>query len=209
MSDKIQKITEKIYEEGIVKAKAEAADIINEAKEKAESILTEARKQETKMLAEAEKKAESVKEKTSAEIKMASKKAISKVKQEIINVVLARQLSTPLEETFSSPDFLAGLIITLAKNWNPENPGENQLQVLLPEKEIETMKKVFLDRGIDALNEGLLILPDPELTNGFEIGPREGNYVLRFSDQDFDRFFRSFLREETEKMLFEAPENEG
>ena len=50
MDDRILELTEKIYNEGIIKAREEASVIIDEAKFKAEDILADAEKKAEQML---------------------------------------------------------------------------------------------------------------------------------------------------------------
>ena len=203
MSDKIQKLTEKIYREGISKASLEAEEIIASAKKEAQEIIEKAKNKELEIETNAIKKADELKKTTLAEIKLASRQAINSLKHEIENIIVTKQLTIPLKSAFSKSDFIEELIFLVVNKWNPQKSDENSLQLLLSENESAKIKEVFRAKGIAALNEGIEIRSDNGLTNGFKIGPEKGGYVLRFTDNDFDLFFKEFIKEETTKLLFE------
>ena len=57
MTTKVLELTEKIYNEGVAKAKMEAELIIAKAKEEADNIINEAKNKEKESIEHAEKKA--------------------------------------------------------------------------------------------------------------------------------------------------------
>ncbi|MDD2526155.1 MAG: hypothetical protein PHH63_07565, partial [Bacteroidales bacterium] len=67
MDNKIQELTEKIYNEGVEKGKEEALRIVNEAKDTEKKMLAEAQKQADQILADAKKSAQELKNNTEAE----------------------------------------------------------------------------------------------------------------------------------------------
>ena len=40
------------------------------------------------------------------------------------------------------------------------------------------------------------------MKGGFKIGPADGSYKISFSEDDFENFFKSFLRPKTIEMLY-------
>ena len=73
MDNKIQELTEKIYNEGVEKGKEEAQRIVNEAKETEKKMLVEAHKQADQILADAKKSAQELKNNTEAELKLCAR----------------------------------------------------------------------------------------------------------------------------------------
>ena len=57
MTDRIEEITQKIYNEGITKAKDDADQLIAEAQEKADAIIRSAKKKQEEIIHDAQKQA--------------------------------------------------------------------------------------------------------------------------------------------------------
>ena len=53
MQNKLQELTDKLYNEGLSKGKAEGEQLLAEAREKSESIIAEAKKQAEEIIAKA------------------------------------------------------------------------------------------------------------------------------------------------------------
>lgn len=85
MDDRILELTEKIYNEGIIKAREEASVIIDEAKFKAEDILADAEKKADQILSAARQDATELTQNIQEEIKHAAHQAINTVKQKLPN----------------------------------------------------------------------------------------------------------------------------
>ena len=87
VSDKLKILTEKIYEEGVFKAKEESARILQQATEEAARIRAEAQKEKELMLAQARDQAEAQRKKTESELRLAARKATSKLKEDLRQLV--------------------------------------------------------------------------------------------------------------------------
>jgi len=202
MSSKIQELTEKIYDEGIAKAKNEAVVIIADAQKKADEIIEAAKNEEEKILGEARNNASEYKEKTKAEIKIASRQVINNVKQEITKLIALKQVQPELTDIFKNSEFLGDVIAALIKNWNPQKPEESDIHVLLPKNKEAELNKYFEGKAKNALNKGVEVVFESEISNGFKIGPKDGSYIISFSDKDFEDYFKGYLKEKTKELLF-------
>jgi V/A-type H+-transporting ATPase subunit E len=162
MTKKLQDLTEKIYNEGIQKAKEEADTIIKEAREKASAIEAEAKKKAEKTTAEAEEKAKETKKHVEAEMKMALDQSVAALKKEIID-----------------------------------------LNVILHDSDKKEMENHFKKQLAHHLNKGLTLSFAKNIKSGFKVGPADGSYVISFSDEDFNNFFKAYLRPKSTELLFE------
>lgn len=204
MTNKILELTEKIYNEGVVKAKADADEIIANAKEKANEILQATKKQESEILENANKQALEIKKNCDSEMKLAGRQFTSNLKQKITNFISAQQMANLIEESFNDVEFIKKIILTTIQNWNPQNPEELDLKVLLPEKQKNELATFLEKKTIDTLNKGVTIDFDSKIKNGFKIAPLNGNYTISFNENDFENFFKAYFRERTKKILFES-----
>ncbi len=205
MTNKILEITEKIYNEGVVKAKLEADKIIAEAKNKADEIIESAKKQELEILEQAKNQSAEYKKNTDSEIQLAARQFISKLKQQISNLITIAQIESSVKEAFNNDsEFIKNIILTLIKNWNPQKPEEFKLNILLPEKDEKEFYEFFNTKTVNILNRGIDIKFDAKIKNGFKIGPKDGSFIISFSDTDFENYFKGYLKDRTKKLLFES-----
>lgn len=204
MTNKIQEITEKIYNEGIVKANEEADALLNEAKNQAQNIIEEAKTKASKLVEEAEKSALEEKTKLHSELKMAALQFTSNLKQRITQSITLAQTESSLHTAFDDTEFVKKIILAIVEKWNPEKPEELDLKILLPEKDKTEFSSFLKEKTINQLNGKIAIEFDSKTKKGFKIGPENGNYVISFEEKDFENFFRKYFRESTKKMLFDA-----
>lgn len=202
MSTKISELTSKIYEEGIAKANKEADVIIAEAQKRADQIIQDASNEAERIRKEAEHAADDKMKLAEAEIHIVSRQALNNLKQNITRLITTRQVQPALNHTFSNGEFIAEMVATLIKKWNPQHPEEMDVKVLLPKKQEAELQDYFKSKAFSALNEGVALKFAPEIKNGFKIGPKDGRYVISFSDRDFEEYFKSFLKDKTKALLF-------
>jgi len=202
MQKKLQELTDKLYQEGINKANEEAGVIIKDAKKESGEIVAKAKKEAEKILKDAEKNAEETKDNSLNELKLASKQAVSEIKQRIASIIEMKVVEPKTKETFDDKDFTKDIILTIVKNWDPKSESKVDLKVLLPEKQQKEFEKFFKSEAKNLLDKGLEVDFSENLKGGFRIGPKDGSYLISFTDKDFSNFFKSFLRPRLIELLF-------
>ena len=86
---KLQELTDKLYQEGLEKGRAEADSLVSEAKSQAEKIVADARAEAEKIMEQAHHKAEDTEKNAMTEIALAGRQAKAKIKSEIENMIVA------------------------------------------------------------------------------------------------------------------------
>lgn len=206
MQKKLQELTEKIYREGVEKANQEAEQIISDAKKQAEELLAKAEKEAANKTEKAKKEAEDIQKNALNELQLAARQAISDVKQQIVSLIQAKTIEPETKKAFKDEGFTRDIIQTIVKNWDP-NSGDNvDLQVLLPESKQKAFEDYFKTNAGNVLNKGLEVDFSNRIKGGFKIGPKEGGYLISFSDEDFDNFFKTYLRPRLINLLFDPKE---
>ena len=150
MENKLQQLTQKLYDEGLEKGRAEAERLVAEAKTNAAKIVKEAEAQAAKILAEANTKAQDVEKNAMTEISLAGKQALSKIKAEISSMIIAKSTAPAVKAATLDPEFVKQMLLTVAKNWSGADSSKNQLKALLPEAEqkaFEAAAKELLAAG--------------------------------------------------------------
>ena len=72
MQDKLQELTDKLFNEGLSKGREEGEAMLSEAKKKADSIIADATRQAETIISKAEKQAADFRSKAESDVKMAS-----------------------------------------------------------------------------------------------------------------------------------------
>ena len=121
LNDNLQKLTDRLYEEGLSKGKQEGEELVAKAKTEAEKIVEAAKEQAKAIIAEAEKKAAELAQKTEADIKMASEQSIAATRHEIENMIVAKASEKPVNELLGTPEFVKEMITSIVKAFNPAN----------------------------------------------------------------------------------------
>ncbi|MBP6976706.1 MAG: hypothetical protein PHD61_12490 [Bacteroidales bacterium] len=201
METKLKELTERIYEEGILKARREGEEIVEQARQEAALRLDEAAKEATQILDQARRQADEIRKNITAEVGLTTHQALGALRQQIMNLITLKMIDQPVKKVFQESDFIRNLIEVLVKNW-PASDKSQGLQVMLSEKYLKEVNDYFTLRQHELLDGGLEITGDENLPTGFRIGPRDGNYRISFTDEDFAGFIKAYLRPRTQQMLF-------
>ncbi|MGE5384008.1 MAG: V-type ATP synthase subunit E [Omnitrophica WOR_2 bacterium] len=196
MENKLQELTQKIYSEGIEKAKSDAVVIIQQANKNADDIIKSARQEASDIIKKANENAKEIKRNADSEIKMASRQAISQLKQQIVNIITAKAIERPVKDAIKDKQFVGTLILQVASGFN------NNVEIALPETDKNKLSEYFNERTEAELLKGTEIRFDSNMKTGFKISPKDGNYSISFTDEDFANYFKGFMRPRTVKLLF-------
>ena len=196
MENKIQELTDKIYREGVEKGNEEAQRLVSNAREEAAKILEEARKEAEAIVAAARKSAAETAENTQSEIKLFAGQAVNALKTEIASLLTNQVVSKAVKDFVADKDYLNKFIVSLATKWT-----ENEA-IVISTADAEGLKKFFAANAKAVLDKGVKI----EQVNGnktlFTISPADGSYKVNFGEEEFENYFKDFLRPQLVEMLF-------
>ena len=194
--EKIQELTEKIYREGVEKGKAEADRIVEDAKNKAEQIIAEAREQAKAIEVQAQKKAGELDANTKSELKLYTSQALNALKSEIVNVLTDRVAKDAADSLAADKNFLGQFAVMLAGKWT-----DNEA-VVLSSSEAESLKSYFAAQAKELLEKGVTINKVNGKDTLLTISPADGSYKINFGKEEFEAYFKNFLRPQLVEMLF-------
>ncbi len=194
--EKIQELTEKILREGVEKGQAEADRIIQEAKQQAEKILQEARQQAQDIAAQAQKKAAETDANTRNELKMYTSQALSALKSEVTNVLTDGVVKEAVAGLAANPDFLGQFAVALAEKWSANEP------IVISSSEADSLKAYFAAKAKALLDKGVTINKVNGKDTLLTIAPADGSYKVNFGKEEFETYFKNFLRPQLIEMLF-------
>ena len=204
MENKLQELTQKLYDEGLEKGRTEADRLVAQAKDDASRIVAEARAEAEAIVKQAQAKAEDVEKNTMTEISLAGKQAVAKIKSEIASMVVAKSTAAGVKEAVVDPAFIQEMLLSVAKNWNGAAAGKVELKALLPEADRTKLDQAFAKSAQELLAAGIEVGYSKEVKTGFKVGAKDGGYYISFSDADFDALLGEYLRAKVADMLFKA-----
>lgn len=202
MENKLQQLTQKLYEEGLSKGRSDADKLVADAKDEAGKILADAREQADSIVSGARRQAEELRKNAMTELTLAGRQAVAALKENIANMILARTVSGTVHEAALDPQFVKELLLTVASHWNGASAGRIELKALLPAQWQEKFSDLFERDAKNLLSEGIEVGWSDSVKNGFRIGEKDGGYYISFSDVDFDALLGEFLREKVSKILY-------
>lgn len=197
MDNKLDQLTHKIYQEGIEKANQDAGEIVEKAKKEARDIIDNSKKEADRIKKQAEDEAGQLRRNTEADLKLAGNQAISSLKQNIKELLSQKILNQPMGKLMVDPDFLKQLILALTKHWDQQEGIELKFSKDLQEK----MDQAF-ENSLKKEIKDLTISYDGKLSQGFRVEPKGSSFQITFTEQDFIAFFKPYLKEKAEKLIF-------
>jgi len=202
MHNKLQELTDKIYQEGISKANDEAGKILAEAKTESERIVGDAEKKAENIISVAEKKAEEIIKNSTSELKISFRHALNTLKQDLEKTISDSIISDKVKTAVSNDNFIAELILTIYKNWKPQT-GNAQVEVLLPEGSMEKIESMLRAEISNDLKSGMILKPSSKIKTGFEIMPSGSGFKISATGDDLEAYLKEFIRPKLAKILFE------
>lgn len=198
MADQLQEMLNKIYEEGVNKAKAEAAKILEAAQLEADQKKSKAQEEADRILADAKQKAAELDKNLHSDLKMASQQAMSALKNKIINTLMIETIDKQTSQSMQDSAFLQKLILEVVGKWSPES----SLVLSVPEAKKTELDAFFGSTVKTAFAGNLKIDYSPVMKSGLSVSPADGTFKLSFTDEDFANFFKSYLRPKAAQILF-------
>lgn len=196
MENKIQELTDKIYNEGVDKAKAEAQQIIGKAQDEAKSIVDKAQQEANSILEGGKKQADELLQNTKSELKLFSGQAVSALKTEISDLLTHQAVSDSVKNATQDKNFLNEFILKMSLEWS-----KNQ-DIVISTKDAESLTAYFAVHAKDILDKGVKINEVNGIKSLFSISPADGSYKINFGDDEFINYFTAFLRPKLVSMLF-------
>ena len=202
MQDKLQEITDRLYNEGLSKGRQEGEELLQKARAEADTIVTQAKAEAERIIAQANKEAEELKTKVNADMKMAATQSIAVTKQEIEQMLVSRMASEGVKAQMGNAEFVKEMILSVVKAFNPQNASPVALDLILPEA-LKAQVEPFVQNEIAQQFKGEVRVDySKKMNGGFKVAPKDGGYVLQFTDDEFTQLIANYLRPATKKILF-------
>ena len=198
--DKLQELTQKLYDEGLAKGKQDGEALLRKAEDEAQGIVKQAKEEAEAILAKARKEAEDFKVKVEGDVKMAAQQSVQATRTDIENLVVAKVVDGTVDKALSNEEFLKGIITAVAQRFSADEPAD--LALVLPENLKAGLEPFVKNELGKLLGKGVEATFSKKVAGGFKIGPKEGGYFVSLTDDTFKELIGSYLRPATKKLLF-------
>ena len=200
MQNKLQELTDKLYNEGLSKGKQEGEELLAKAKAQVDDMLAKAQAEAAQIIAAAQKQAEEIRTKTASDIKMASSQSIAATKKDIETLIVGKMTNEAVKKTLSSADFIKDLIKTVAEKFTTDGPVD--LNLVLPEALKNDLEPFATKELAKILGAGVQASFSKKVAGGFQIGPKDEGWFVSFTEETFSQLISEYLRPATKKLLF-------
>ena len=196
MDSQIQALTEKVYQEGVLKGEQEAAKILAAANAQAEQVERDARTRAEQIIAEAQRSASELKSNTERELKLNASKLIEATKASIVDVLAGRIAGDSVQALTANPELLQRVVLEIAKGFDLKHGVE------ITSSQAEELKAYFAQNAKALLEEGLTIKQVAGKATQYTIRPQNGSFKVEIGEQEFVELFKSILRPQLVQELF-------
>lgn len=200
MDNKLQELTERLYNEGLSKGKEEGERILENARKEAAAIIAAAREEAKAISGAAQKEADDLKAKAASDIRMASTQSLQATKKDIENIIVAGITDTKVDAALESPDFIKDIIKAVAEKFSAEQMSD--LHLVLPESLKGQLEAFVTGELARYLGRDVKADFSKKIAGGFTIGPKDGSYFISLTDETFKDLICEYLRPVTKKLLF-------
>lgn len=200
MQNKLQELTDKLYNEGLSKGREEGEALLAKAKSQAADIVAEAEKKAAEIMTKAEKEAEAYKVKVAGDLKMAASQSVQATRKDIEDLVVFKMTGAATEKALSDEAFVKEVIKAVAEKFNAETAMD--LNLVLPET-LKSSLEPFVKNELSNILKGQVNASfSKKIAGGFTIGPKDGSYFISLTDETFKELISEYLRPATRKLLF-------
>lgn len=200
MQNKLQELTDKLYNEGLSKGREEGEALLAKAKSQAADIVAEAEKKAAEIMTKAEKEAEAYKVKVAGDLKMAASQSVQATRKDIEDLVVFKMTGSATEKALSDEAFVKEVVKAVAEKFNAETAMD--LNLVLPET-LKSSLEPFVKNELSTILKGQVNASfSKKIAGGFTIGPKDGSYFISLTDETFKELISEYLRPATRKLLF-------
>ena len=200
MQNKLQELTDRLYNEGLSKGKQEGEELLAKAKVQADEMIAKAQAEASQIVAAAQKQAEEIMTKTASDIKMASSQSLAATKKDIETLVVGKMTDEAVKKALTSADYVKEIIKAVAEKFTTEGPVD--LSIVLPEALKKDLEPFVTKELAKILGAGVEASFSKKVSGGFKMGPKDGGYFVSFTDETFNQLISEYLRPTTKKLLF-------
>ncbi|MCF6149000.1 MAG: hypothetical protein E3K37_10100 [Candidatus Kuenenia sp.] len=181
MAENLENLLNRIQKEGVEKAEAEAAKIIEKAREQASLIVKESEAEAKEILEKAERDARVFAEQSIKTMEHAGRDVLITVGNGINN--LLKEIAFHSVGEALSPDTLIQMMIKIATAYADKGFAEGRINMLLSPEDQKTVVKLFMEKYREQFQKGIEIHVDDKIVKGFKVAIKSDNVFHDFTQE--------------------------
>jgi V/A-type H+-transporting ATPase subunit E len=202
MDNKLEQLTQKLYEEGLAKGRSEGEKMIAEAEARAKKIVADAEERAGEVARRAEAAAEELRKNTMTELSLAGREAVARIKNELTGLITTRAIADGVSAAGLDAGFVKEMLVAVARNWNGTSSEKASLVALLPEGKRAQLETALAGSVAELLAAGVEVGYSRDVRSGFKVSAKNGGYYIGFSDENFEALLAGYLREKVAAILY-------
>ena len=179
MDEQLQSLLDRIRLEGVERAEAEAARIIQKAEERAAAIVAAAQDEAAGLRQAAEADADASLERGTVALEQAGRDFLLSLRQSI-EAVLRETLRESVAEALA-PGVMADILLRLADAYAAHDMNESRVDVLLSPEDRDAVGAVVMEKYRELVGQGLVLRPDERVDGGFKVSFADDNLYHDFT----------------------------
>lgn len=196
MDSKIQELTDKVYNEGVLKANAEAERIIAEAEARAKAREAEAESRAEEIIRLAGRRAEEQKQNTERELQLYATQLVEATRASLTSELAGKIAGDNVKALATNPEFIQQFMLELVKGFDLSRGVE------IEGADAEKLSAYFASNARHLLEQGLSIKSVAGKPSEFTLRPADGGFKLQIGEAEFLELFKSFVRPQLAQELF-------
>ena len=194
MENTLERMVDRIYQEGISRAEQKAQSIVADAEAKAHQVVAQATSEAARILGEAERQTNEKKRSTEAELKSAAARVITGLKHDIGSLLRERIVSVPVKTALSDVEFIKDLILAIVKQ---QDGREFAITVS------QAQQAALVENLRNAMQAKLaqLQIQGDSRKSGFSIMAKGAGYEIEFSEHALADFLEPHLKQATAELM--------
>lgn len=201
MEMQLQELIEKIKQDGVKTAEAEAEAILKSANEKAEKIIADAKVEAEKLVLNAKQQNERTVKSGEDAIRQAGRNLLISFRESVTKELEAI-LNNGVLEAYS-PKNLTDLIIKVVEAWS-KNTEASDISIILNSNDLKEVEGTLLSALKEKMLQGVTLKANDNFDGGFRIAVNQGQAYYDFSAEAVTDMLAAYLSPKVSALLKEA-----
>ena len=201
MEMQLQELIEKIKQDGVKTAEAEAEAILKSANEKAEKIIADAKAEAEKLVLNAKQQNERTVKSGEDAIRQAGRNLLISFRESVTKELEAI-LNNGVLEAYS-PKNLTDLIIKVVEAWS-KNTEASDISIILNSNDLKEVENTLLSALKEKMLQGVTLKANDNFDGGFRIAVNQGQAYYDFSAEAVTDMLSAYLSPKVSALLKEA-----
>lgn len=198
----MQNLLDRIQEDGVEKAEAEAEKIVSAAREKAKTIAKEAEEKAKTIREKAEQDAKAFTERGRKSLEQSARDVILSV-GDAVNTTLKRIISHKISQAMTG-DTLKQMLVKVVESYCSQKTEDSRIDILLNPEQQKEIVDLFMSEYGKAMRKGLEIKADDSIISGFRVSVVNEEVEHDFSEEAITEALCQLLRPHLAEIVKDA-----